>query len=121
MFEGPDRTPPPTSARVEVDLDADRHDWAVLTLVGPFDGERAVEALGATILDLLLEGHRMLAVDARRATPVALGTGRTLVAGGELARRCDGCLVVTVADHLLAASLRALDGADAYEVVAPRT
>ena len=40
----------PPSARVEVDLDADRDEWAVVTLVGRFDGEQGVVHLEPAVV-----------------------------------------------------------------------
>lgn len=88
-----------------MDLDGEREQWATVALARQFDSCRAIEVLGRTVMELVLEGQLEMAVEVRRATDLSAGAMGTLVSAAALARSRNGCVVVTCANADQAARL----------------
>lgn len=107
-------------ATIEVDTDAERDGWAVFTLEGSFRTAPAVELLGRALLDALLDGYPVVAIDVSQASGLAPGVLGTFVSAADLYGRCDGLVIVSGLDVLDAAALRRIDNAHGVNFLCDR-
>ena len=103
------RSAPIEQTMVTTSLDAERPGWAVVTVAGHFRDRSSVELLGHALLDALLDGSTIVAIDASRARTLSPSACRTFVAAAELFAGFDGTVIVTGLGQHDSTSIRLLD------------